>query len=151
MISFTPPIKASLLISFIYMLCLQLFFHTGSYVWLYPANVCFIICSVLYVQFLNRKNKTLNMVKLTSKGTLLSFISSLLSVACATIILLVNTYFFPGSKQITGGNGKDLFVMIFANGFLVNFVCGSVAAFITAGLLNERSYGVNSKHLPSVK
>jgi uncharacterized membrane protein YphA (DoxX/SURF4 family) len=41
--------------------------------------------------------------------------------------------------------------LLFANGFLANFVCGSLAVFLIAGIKNEKNYSVDRKHLPSVK
>lgn len=153
MISFTPPIKASLLITLVYMICFQFFIQYGSYAWLYPANIFFVACSALYMLFLNRKNKKLDMLTLTGKGARLSFITSILCFAGAAVILLVNIYLFPGFEQVHHrlSNVKGTLALVFANAFVANFVCGSLAAFITAGLMNEKSYTVHSTHLPSVK
>lgn len=154
MVNFTPPIKMSLFISLLYLVCFQFFLQSENYVWLYPANIVFLPCSVLYVLFLDKvSNAKLNMLILTAKGMKLSFMSSLFSFTGAVIIFLLNFYLFPGSipshpdfKKTTGS-----FAIIFTNAFLVNLVLGSLAAFLTAGLMNEKKYEGNSRPLPSVK
>ncbi len=118
MINFTPPIKASLLISFVYIICFQLFLQSGNYVWLYPANVLFFVCSAVYIIFLNRRtNSTFNMLVLTSKGMKLSFISSLLSITGAAIIYVIDYYIVPEAKNsYPGFKGINEFVaLLFAN------------------------------------
>lgn len=153
MISFTPPIKTSLLITLVYMICFQLYVQSGNYAWLYPGNVFFVICAVMYMRFLNRKDKMVNMLTLTAKGTQLSFTSSLLSFAGAAVIFLVNSNLMADTAMIhlNSGTINGAMLMIFANAFLINFVSGSLSAFITAGLMNERNYTMNSKHLSSIK
>jgi hypothetical protein len=42
-------------------------------------------------------------------------------------------------------------VLLFSNGFLANFVIGSLAVFLIAGIKNERSYSPHTKHMPSVR
>ncbi len=154
MINFTPPIKASLFISFVYIICFQLFLQSGNYIWLYPANVLFFICSILYIIFLNRRtNSKLNMMALTGKGMKLSLISSLLSFAGATIVFFITYYFLPEAKNsyLVLKSVKESLPLIFANSFLVNLVLGGLGAFLTAGLMNEKNYQTISKPLPSVK
>ena len=154
MINFTPPIKASLFVSFVYLVCFQFFLHTGNYAWLYPANIIFFVCSILYILFLNKtSNAKLNMLVLTGKGIRLSFISALISLAGATIVFLLNFYLFAGSRpsQSLFKNAKEAATIIFANSFLVNLVCGGVAAFFTAGLMNEKRYETYSGKLHSLK
>lgn len=152
MVNFTPPIKASLIISFIYIICFQLFLQTGSYLWLYPANILFSVCSIVYINFLNRgSNSKFNMLALTGKGMKLSFISALLSIAGAAIIFAVNYYLIPGGSHAVLKTVNESASLIFANSFLVNLVFGSLGAFLTAGLMNEKNYQSISKPLPSVK
>jgi hypothetical protein len=154
MINFTPPIKASLFISFLYIICFQLFVQSGSYVWLYPANILFFVCSVLYILSLNRTtNSKLNLLVLTGKGIKLSFISSLLSIAGAAVIFMVNYFLLPEAKSahLAFKSIKDSMALVFANAFMVNIVFGSLGAFLTAGLMNEKNYQGVSKPLPSVK
>ncbi len=154
MINFTPPIKASLFVSFIYLVCFQFFLHTGNYAWLYPANAVFFVCAILYVLFLNKTSHArLNMLVLTGKGIRLSFISALISLAGAAIIYLLNFYVFAGSRpsQSVFKHAKEATTIIFANSFLVNLVCGGLAAFFTAGLMNEKKYERYSGRLHSLK
>ncbi len=152
MLNFTPPIKASLFTSIIYLGSFQLFLYSGHFVWLYPANALFSACAILYLLHLNRVHQSnLGMPVLAAKGFGLSFISSLLSFAGAMAILLVN-YYIPQSGSNPGiKNFRQIFAIVFANSFLVNLVCGSLAAFFTAGLMNEKNYESNSKPLPSVR
>jgi hypothetical protein len=154
MINFTPPIKASLFVSLVYLVCFQLFLHTANYAWLYPANVMFFLCSVLYILFLNKTSQArLNMLVLTGKGIKLSFISALISLAGATIIFLLNFYFLEGSGSAHSlfKNAEEAVIIIFANSFLINLVCGGLAAFFTAGLMNEKKYETYSGKLHSLK
>ena len=154
MINFTPPIKVSLFISLVYLLCFQFFLQSANLAWLYSTNIVFFICSVLYVLFLNKTmSAKFNMLVLTGKGIKLSFISSLISFAGATIIFLLNYYFFSESKPSYTAlkNVKEAIAIVFANAFLVNFVFGSLGAFLTAGLMNEKNHEGNSGALRSVK
>jgi hypothetical protein len=152
MLNFTPPIKASLFTSIIYLVCFQLFLHSGNYMWLYPANALFFVCAILYVLHLNKlHHSNLSMPALAVKGIGLSFISSLLSLGGAMAMLAVNYYLLQDNAHLVIKNFRQTIAIVFANSFLVNLVCGSLAAFFTAGLMNEKNYESNSKPLPSVK
>lgn len=91
------------------------------------------------------------MLALTGKGMKLSFISALLSIAGAAIIFIVNYYLIPGGSHAAIKTVNESAALIFANAFLVNLVFGSLGAFLTAGLMNEKNYQSISKPLPSVK
>lgn len=152
MISFTPPIKASLFITLTYLICFQFFLHTGQVLWLYPGNICFIACAVLYVRFLVKHNPKFTMTKLTERSSRLIFKSSIFCFFGALVIFLINVNLLQDSKQAAISFGtKAAFLLVFTNALLVNCVGGSVASFITAGLLNEKDHVPGTKHLSSVK
>lgn len=154
MINFTPPIKASLFVSLVYLVCFLFFLHTANYVWLYPANAVFFVCAVLYILFLDKtSNAKLNMLVLTAKGIRLSFVSALISLGGATVIYLLNFYLLggAGSEHTLFKSANEAATIIFANSFLVNLVCGGLAAFFTAGLMNEKKYERYSGKLHSLK
>jgi len=152
MISFTPPIKVSLLVAFIHLIGVQFFLQSNSYVWLLPANILFGVTAALYILYLNKTDASLTMERLAVKGIKLSLLSSLLCIGTVVISILFSVYLIPETllKYPLFKTGKGLFTFIFTNGFLVNTVCGSVAAFITAGILNERKHHYAGGHLPSV-
>lgn len=154
MINFTPPIKASLLVTMVYLVCLQIFLYSGHMLWLLPANIFFIGCCMKYISFLtNKRSRFLNMLTLIEKGMRWSFVTSVICFASAAVLLLVfsNTPFAVQHNSTVIKNLASTTGLIFANGFLANFVCGSLAVFLIAGIKNEKNYSVDAKHLPSVK
>ena len=87
------------------------------------------------------------------KGIKFSFLTSLISLGGASIIFLLNFYLFPQSKYYHSifKSLNESVAVAFVNSFLVNLVCGSLAAFITAGFVNEKNCQDSSKVLASVK
>jgi len=154
MINFTPTIKAALFISLIYLIAFQLFLNSGNHGWLYVVNVFYACSLVAYVRFLNVSLGTKsNMLQLTRKGLSFSFISSFISLIGATILYLLNNFFFFFTGVSLGAikNLKEAIAIVFANSFLVNFVLGSLGAFFTAGLMNEKKYQASTRALSSIK
>lgn len=154
MITFTPPIKASLLVTLVYLIFFQIFLYTGHMAWMLPANVFFILCCMKYVSFLASKSRRyLNMLILIEKGMAWSFVTSIISFVSAVVLLFVYNQ-SPFAVQHTSPASQDLALttgLIFTNGFLANFVCGSLAVLLIAGIKNEKNYTGETKHLPSVK
>lgn len=151
MINFIPPVKVSLLVTIVYLICFQIFLHTGHFSLMLPANIFFILCCMRYVSFLTGKTKRqFNMMRLLEKGVGFCLISSLFSFISAIVLLLVHLFIQPSSVHVE--NPGSVIGLIFANGFLANFVCGSLAVFFVAGIMNERRYSsVKTRHLSSVK
>ncbi len=154
MITFTPPIKASLLVTAIYVVCFQFFLYSGHMMWMLPANIFFIGCCMKYVSFLSgKKGRYINMLTLIQKGMGWSFITAAICFASAVILLYLysSSPFAPQHSLSFVNNMESTLMLLFCNGFIANFVSGSLAVFLIAGIKNERSYSPHSQYLPSVK
>lgn len=154
MITFTPPIRASLLVTTVYLICFQLFLYSGHMVWMLPANIFFILCCMKYVSFLtNKSRRYLNMLVLIEKGMTWSLITSVISFASAVILLLVYSRASFAAPHVSHAliDMTTIRVLLFSNGLIANFVSGSLAVFLIAGIKNEKNYSPRTKHLPSVK
>lgn len=159
----TKTTQRALLIAVIYLVCFQLFLQSGFYSWLYAGNVIFCISIVRYEILKHASNPGLSLPALTRNGISLSFIASLFSLLGCFLLSIINYYLYPypGNEYMNLVNGnasafsavKNVYgflALAVTNSLFINLVCGSLAAFFAAGILNEKKYYSSSQPLRSV-
>jgi len=151
-----------LIIACVYLVFFQIFLHSPKYLWLCLGNASLFLIIVAFA-FFTEQNRTrrLGFSDLLRKGIQVSFRAALAAFAGAILLSALNFYitplhtpgsFFAGmvSGASAAAGWKSLASALFTNALLVNFVCGILAAFFAAGLINERNYNNSSGPLPSV-
>jgi hypothetical protein len=149
------------LISFIYLVCFQLFLSAGSLGWLYTGNLLFFVSSAIHIFLYQLANPSLCLSGCAKKGIQFSFRSSLIVLAGSTLLLLINGYINAPQQNAAFDlsllfnsvlkNISSFSILLFTNSFLINMVSGSLASLFIAGMMNEKNYFNSSKSLPSVK
>ncbi len=155
---------ATTLVVAMYLVCFQLFLQSGSRGWLYTGNLLFSVSIAWFCIAKQVATSVIPMPALTGYGIRISFRAAMVALTGALLLTAFNYYLFPYTggqvvNLVNGNNnsagaakaGTGFFLMLFTNSLPVNFVCGSLFAFFTAGIINERNYISASRHLSSVK
>jgi hypothetical protein len=154
--------RIALLIAVLYLICFQVFLLLPQNLWLCIGNALVFSAVTGYTFYTSRvRNGRMTFPALISMGMRVTFNGSLIAFAGAIVLSLLNFYMFPGlsnrsffSSALIANSSfsgwRELITLLFANTLLVNLVCGSLASFFTAGLINEKNYHSSRGPLPSV-
>lgn len=156
--------KSALLISFIYLLCFQVFLQSGSYVWLYAGNIFFCAGMMLYTTRIQAAHPALSLPVVTGKSIRFSVVASSIALAGSLLLCMFNYYLFPHQQMeysnLIKGNLShyagirsiaDFATLAFTNSFFINLVGGSLVSFFILGIVNEKNQFNSSQPLSSVK
>lgn len=149
------------LIAVLYLVCFQVFLLFPKNLWLCIGNALFFSVVTGYALFESRARKgRITFPALISMGMRVTFNGSLMAFTGAILLSVLNFYILPGLKnsffsgaaiaRSSFSGWRELATLLFANTLLVNLVCGSLASFFTAGLINEKNYHSSKGPLPSV-